>query len=77
MNQHEDELEKLELKIDALIDNLQLDLNQLVMKHKSTDEPEFQKELVLLIGANSREASEIVIKAYKDQRQKCLNRLVS
>ena len=53
----QDEIERLEVKIELLLQNMQFDLNQLVGKYNSFDDPKFQKELIMNIGANSREAS--------------------
>ena len=72
----QDELDRLELKMELLLQNMQFDLNQLVMTHKSVEELPFQKDLVMIIGANTREASQLVIRAYKNHRQACLDRLL-
>jgi hypothetical protein len=34
-------LDKLELKVELLLQNMQLDLTQLVRKHKSVEDPNF------------------------------------
>lgn len=70
-------LDKLELRVEVMLQNMQIDLTTLVHKYKSVEDPRFQRELLLIIGANSREVSQLVIKAYQSERMLVLDKLIN
>ena len=71
--------EKLDLKVELLLHHLRTDLQTLQSRYPklSLDNPptEFAKELLVLIGANTREISKLVIRAYLYRRMQALFRL--
>lgn len=71
--------EKLDLKVELLLHHLQSDLQALLDKHGGIENPspEFVQEVMLLIGANTREVSKQVIRAYLHRRMQALLRLKS
>ena len=73
----ESEADKLDLKVELLLQHLKQDLKLLKRKHQSLDSKEFQAQLLVLIGANTREISKLVIKAYLPKRMLALNRLLN
>ena len=73
----ESEADKLDLKVELLLQHLKQDLKLLKRKHRSMDSKEFQTNLLVLIGANTREISKLVIRAYLPRRMNALNRLLT
>ena len=73
----ESEADKLDLKVELLLQHLKQDLKLIKRKHQSLDSKEFQTQLLVLIGANTREISKLVIKAYLPKRMLALNRLLN
>ena len=73
----ESDADKLDLKVELLLQHLKQDLKLLKRKHKHFDSKEFQTNLLVLIGANTREISKLVITAYKPRRMSALNRLLT
>ena len=61
--------------VDLLFERLKVDLGELRRSHKSYDDPEFQQELIVLIGANTREISRLVVDLYESRRQLALAKL--
>ncbi len=67
--------DKFDLKVDLLLEHLKVDLKQLRRNHGSNDNPEFQKQLIVLIGANTREISKLVVSLYESRRMLALEKL--
>ena len=70
--------EKLELRVDLLLQRLKIDALALAKKYKKDFENvEFQRDLIVLIGASTREISRMVIRAYEKSRIDLLTILVN
>ena len=61
--------------MDLLLEKLKVELTELRRRHMSNDDPEFQKKLIILIGANTREISKLVISLYQSRRMLALEKL--
>jgi hypothetical protein len=67
--------DKFDLKVDLLLEHLKVDLKELRRLYGSNDKPEFQKQLIVLIGANTREISKLVVSLYESRRMIALDKL--
>ena len=53
--------DKFDLKVDLLLERLKADLSEMRRGHFSVEDPEFQKQLLVTIGASTREVSKLVV----------------
>ena len=70
--------EKLELRVELLLQRLKIDALALAKKYrKDFENVEFQRDLIVLIGASTREISRMVIRVYEKSRIDLLTLLVN
>lgn len=50
--------------VDLLLEKLKLDLSEIRRPGATKDEADFQKKLIVLIGAYTREVSKLVVRLY-------------
>ena len=67
--------DKFDLKVDLQLERLKAELTELRRHHSTNDDPEFQRRIVILIGAHTREISRLVVQLYHSRRMLALNRL--
>ena len=56
--------DKFDLKVELLLERLKAELKQIQRSHTSIEDPDFQKQLLVTIGANTRLISKLVVDLY-------------
>ena len=69
--------DKFDLKVELLLERLKAELSELRRGHTSVEDADFQKQLLVTIGANTREISKIVVELYHSRRMLALDRLTN